>query len=73
MTRNPVERNVVTRFLLGLAVLLGMMVGGAGGAAVFRRLGVPYADWTGVFAGAVVVFLAFAVVYTRYDASFADG
>lgn len=70
MTQNPVEDNVVTRFLLGLAVFLAMALGGQAVASVFASLGVPYAAWTGVGVGAVAVLVAFILLYTRYDASY---
>lgn len=67
MSPNPVERNVVTRFLLGLVVVLGMMLGGAAGGSIASGIGVPYGDVGGVLLGAASVFLAFAAWYTRYD------
>lgn len=70
MARSPVERNVVTRFLLGLAVIAGMMIGATAGGRLFATLAVPFASVAGVLVGALAVFVAFAVWYTRYDASF---
>ncbi len=67
MSPNPVEQNVVTRFLLGFAVILGMMLGGAAGGSLASLVDVPYAGVSGVFLGSVIVFGAFSVWYTRYD------
>lgn len=69
---NPVEANVVTRFILGLGVILAMMVGGGATGQVVGETGIPYGEGAGVAVGALVVFLAFVVVYRRYDASFSE-
>lgn len=69
MARNPVENNPVTRFLVGLAVVAGMFVGGAAGGGLFAALSVPYAALVGVLLGSGAVFGAFAVAYSRYDAA----
>ncbi|KYH26728.1 hypothetical protein HAPAU_18320 [Halalkalicoccus paucihalophilus] len=70
MPRNPVERNVVTRFILGFAVLTLMyVVGGAVGGPLVSMAG-PVAGFIGVFVGALVAFALFAHWYARYDASF---
>lgn len=63
---NPVEANIVTRFLLGLAVILAMFFGGLVGGWVFARTPVPFATVLGVFLGALAVFLLFAIRYARY-------
>ncbi|WP_254544021.1 hypothetical protein [Halomarina pelagica] len=70
MGNNPVEDNFVTRFLLGLAVIFAMMIGGGAIGGAFLSLGVPYGDWLGVAVGSVLVFVAFVVLYRRYDASY---
>ena len=70
METNPVERNVVTRFILGFAVIFGMMLGAAVGAGLLGVLGLGNLRVLGVAGGALAVFLGFAVWYTRYDASF---
>ncbi|WP_135533936.1 hypothetical protein [Halostella pelagica] len=70
MAQNPVEDNVVTRFLLGLAVFAAMAIGGQAVAMSFLSLGVPYAKWVGVGVGAIAVFIAFTALYRRYDASY---
>ncbi|SDJ83750.1 hypothetical protein SAMN05216226_11032 [Halovenus aranensis] len=69
---NPVEANVVTRFILGLGVILAMMVGGGATGQMVGETGIPYGEGAGVAVGALVVFLAFVVVYRRYDASFSE-
>lgn len=69
---NPVEANVVTRFVLGLGVILAMMVGGGAAGRAVGGTGLPYAEGTGVALGALAVFLGFVVVYRRYDASFRE-
>jgi len=66
----PVEDNFVTRFRLGAAVIFAMSMGGAAAAELFRRVDVPYGVWLGTLAGAIAVFVAFVVLYRRYDESF---
>lgn len=70
MASNPVEENFVTRFLLGMAVLLAMVLGGGAVGQFFQNAGVPYGDWLGAGLGMIAVFAAFTVLYRRYDASF---
>jgi len=70
MARNPVERNFVTQFLLGIVVITGMFVGGGVGGYAVGRVGVPYDSVVGVMLGSLLVFAAFAVWYSRYDAAF---
>lgn len=72
MSQNPVERNVVTRFILGLAVITAMSIGGSVVGSLLQDSGVPYGGILGVATGAILVFLAFVVWYSRYDASFAE-
>ena len=67
MAENPIERNPVTRYLLGMAVVFAMMLGGGAGAYLLTELSVPYGRWIGALVGAFVVFVAFAVIYRRYD------
>ncbi|HMB49533.1 hypothetical protein [Natronoarchaeum rubrum] len=70
MERNPVENNFVTRFLLGLAVVFGMVLGGGAVGWSLSTAGLPFGVWIGTAVGALAVFIAFAVWYGRYDASF---
>lgn len=70
MTQNPVEENFVTRFLLGLAVIFAMTIGGGAVGTTFSDVGLPYGAWIGVAVGAIAVFVAFAALYGRYDASY---
>lgn len=70
MASNPVEENFVTRFLLGMAVLLAMVLGGGAVGQFFQNAGVPYGDWLGAGLGMIVVFAVFTVLYRRYDAGF---
>jgi len=69
---NPVEGNFVTRFVLGPAVISAMIVGGSIVAMGFSGLDVPYAGGVGMLLGALAVFAAFSVWYTRYDASWPE-
>ncbi len=70
MATNPVEENVVTRFILGFAVIFAMMLGAGALGSVLRDTAIPFGGWIGVLLGAVLVFIGFVVVYRRYDASF---
>jgi len=70
MNQNPVEDNPVTRYILGMAVLFGMFLGGGAGLAAFDAARIPYGGWIGFLVGAVVVFVGFVVWYRRYDAQF---
>jgi hypothetical protein len=70
MGQNPIENNLVTRFLLGFAVVVAMILGGELVGVALLRLDVPYGDWIGVAIGAVAVFVAFTVLYRRYDAAY---
>lgn len=69
MATNPVERNPVTRYLLGFAVIAGLFLGGGAGGWALSSLSVPYGAWIGTALGAVLAFALFSVAYTRYDAS----
>jgi len=69
---NPVEGNFLTRFVLGLAVISAMIVGGSIVARGLSGLDVPYASGVGMLLGAFAVFAGFSVWYTRYDASWAE-
>lgn len=74
MTQNPVEANPVTRFLLGLAVIFAMMVGGGVVGRALEATTLPYGLQIGVFSGALLVFAGFAALYRRFNASSsADG
>jgi hypothetical protein len=70
MASNPVEQNVVTRLILGFAVVGLMAAGGAVVARPFASLAGPAAGFIGMFVGAFVVFVLVAWWYTRYDALF---
>ncbi|SNZ04245.1 hypothetical protein SAMN06269185_0497 [Natronoarchaeum philippinense] len=70
MNQNPVEDNFVTRFILGIAVIFLMSVGGGAVGQLFSDLSVPYGAWAGTLVGAIAVFLVFTILYRRYDASF---
>jgi len=72
MTSNPVEDNFVTRFILGLAVIFAMMFGGGAGGVALSALDIPFGRLLGTVIGALLVFAAFAVLYRRYDASYAE-
>jgi hypothetical protein len=72
MSLNPVEENVVTRFILGFAVIMAMFAGGGAVGSTLQDSGVPYGGVLGTALGAIVVFLAFVVLYRRYDASFTE-
>jgi hypothetical protein len=66
---NPVEENVVTRLLLGFAVIFAMMLGGGAVGSALDTTPLPYGGVLGVGTGALLVFVGFAVLYRRYDAS----
>ena len=68
MATNPVEANPVTRWLLGMVVILAMMVGGGAVGWLVRDVAVPYADVLGTLIGAIAVFFLVAVLYRRYHA-----
>lgn len=70
MDRNPVEDNVVTRFILGFAVIFAMMIGGQAIGTAFISYDIPSGDWLGVGTSAVLVFVIFIVLYRRYDAAY---
>jgi hypothetical protein len=69
MSPNPVERNPVTRFLLGLAVIVGMMVGAQLLAGALLSVEFPYGALVGAVVGSLLVFGGFVVWYARYDAA----
>jgi hypothetical protein len=69
MGTNPIERNPVTRFLLGVAVVAAMTAGGGAAGWLLDSAGAPAGEYVGVAVGASVVFVAFTVWYRRYDAS----
>ncbi|MFC6615887.1 hypothetical protein ACFQAS_13180 [Halopenitus salinus] len=70
MENNPVENNFITRFILGFAVIIAMMIGGRAVGGVLISADIPYGDWIGVAIGAIAVFGVFAVLYQRYDESY---
>ena len=67
MGRNPIEDSFLASFFLGLGVLFAMAIVGEAIGTLFLDLGVPYARWVGVSVGIIVVFVAFVVLYRRYD------
>jgi hypothetical protein len=69
MATNPVEENFITRFILGIGVIVAMMVGGGAGGHVLRNLDLPYGGAVGVTLGALFVFIVFIGLYRRYDAA----
>jgi predicted MFS family arabinose efflux permease len=72
MRTNPVERNFVTRFVMGLAVIVGMFLGGGAGGWLLGSVGVAYAGVLGTLLGSAAVFVAFTAWYRRYDAAWAE-
>ena len=72
MSNNPVERNFVTRYILGFAVIFSMMLGGGAVGGAFQSMEIPYGGWIGVAIGAILVFIGFTILYDRYDAAY-DG
>ncbi len=70
MATNPVERNVVTRFVFGFAVIAATMLGAGAVGGGLRTLAVPYGAWIGAAVGALAVLVAVGVVYTRYDRAY---
>ncbi|MDZ7730268.1 MAG: hypothetical protein U5K37_03975 [Natrialbaceae archaeon] len=69
MSTNSIEDNLITRFILGFAVILAMTVGGGAVGGALSALQVPYGAWVGVAFGALVVFAGFVGLYRRYDAT----
>jgi hypothetical protein len=69
MDTNPVEENPVTRFVLGFAVAVAMMLGGGAVGGAFRYTEIPYGGTIGVAIGAILVFVGFVLLYGRYDAA----
>lgn len=69
MATNPVEENFITRFILGIGVIVAMMMGGSAGGYVLRTLDLPYGGVVGVTLGALFVFIGFVGLYRRYDAA----
>lgn len=69
MATNPIEENFITRFILGFAVIMAMMIGGGAGGYGLRTLDFPYGGVVGVTIGALVVFIGFVGLYRRYDAA----
>lgn len=72
MSTNPVEANVVTRYILGFAVITAMMFGGGVGGSLLNDTSAPYGGVVGTALGALVVFLGFVVLYRRYDQSYSE-
>lgn len=66
MKQNIVERNFVVQFFVGLAVILMMAYVGEQLGLLLLDYGFPYGGWVGVAIGMIVVFIAFAAVYTLY-------
>lgn len=69
MGQNPIEDNFGLSFILGFGVLFAMAFVGQAIGMLLLELGVPYARWIGVSIGIIVVFVAFVVLYRRYDAA----
>jgi hypothetical protein len=69
MSTPSTEESFLGRFLLGFAVIAAMFAGGGAVGWTLREAGVPYGDWVGAGLGALAVFVAFAVLYSRYTAS----
>lgn len=72
MATNPVERNFVTRYILGFAVIVAMMIGGGAVGSLLGSTSIPYGDFVGVASGAVIVFVGFVIVYRQYDRSYTE-
>lgn len=70
MPTNPVEENVVTRFILGFTVILAMMGGGGAVGGFLDTTAAPYGGVLGTALGALLVFVGFTVLYRRYDNSY---
>lgn len=72
MGTNPVEENFVTRYILGFAVIVAMMLGGGAVGGAFQAVEIPYGGGIGVALGAILVLVGFIVLYGRYDAAYDD-
>ncbi|ELY40452.1 hypothetical protein C496_11403 [Natronorubrum tibetense GA33] len=66
MEQNIIERNFIVRFFVGLGVILMMAYVGEQLGLLLLAYGFPYGGWVGVAIGMIVVFIAFAAVYTLY-------
>ncbi len=66
MLPNSVEKNPVTRFILGLVVIICMSLGAQVAMMVLSWVGIPYPNWTGVIVGSLAAFVTFAAIYTHY-------
>jgi len=64
MEQNIIERNFIVRFFVGLGVILMMAYMGEQLGLLLLGYGFSYGGWIGVAIGAIVVFAAFAAVYT---------
>jgi len=70
MAQNPLEKDVLTRTIFGLVVILFISLGGGAVATAFVEWDIPYGRWIGVVVGGGLVLIAFVILYNRYDAQF---
>lgn len=69
MGQNPIEDDFGLSFILGFGVLFAMAFVGQAIGMLLLELSVPYARWIGVSIGIIGIFIAFVVLYRRYDAA----
>ncbi|WP_074854739.1 hypothetical protein [Natrinema salifodinae] len=66
MDQNPIEKNPITRIILGLVVVIGMSIGAHIMIVFFSFLKFPYAPWIGAIVGSITIFLLFSLLYREY-------
>jgi hypothetical protein len=69
MSTPSTEESFGSRFIIGLGVIVAMFAGGGAAGWALREAGVPYGAWVGAGVGALVAFVAFALLYSRYTAA----
>ena len=72
MANNPVEANPVTRWLLGMAVILLMFLGAGGIGWLAGRTDLPFARPVGAAVGAAAVLVVVGAWYWRYHQRVTD-
>jgi hypothetical protein len=65
----PVGRSVLTRYLLGLAVVVAMLLGGGAVGCAALAVALAYDGVLDAVVEGVLVFAGFTFLYDRYDAN----
>lgn len=71
MGKTPVERNFITRIILGFVVIFVMLIMGSVIGNVMSSIN-KYAGWLGFAIGAILVFVIFTAMYYNYSRSYND-